>query len=54
MLLGDWLGYLDKLDLAKNVGNKIGFSDVKLPFTKLGYMGGISLGTYDGTVLRYL
>ena len=37
--------------IGTNVGNEIGLSDGKVIGTTLEYMDGISLGTYDGTVL---
>ena len=54
LLLGDWLVSLYGLDIVTNVGNEIGLSYGKVIDKTLGALDGISLGTYYGTVLRYL
>ena len=43
LLLGDWLKYLDGIELDKNVGNELRFYDGKVLGTTLGSLDGISL-----------
>ena len=52
-MLGDWFVSLYGLELVTNVGNEILFSDGKVLGTTLGALDDISLGKYDGTVLKY-
>ena len=52
LLLGAWLLSLYVIELSTDVGNGIVLYDGKFIVTTLGDLYGISLVTYDGTVLR--
>ena len=54
MLIGDWLGYLDVLDIGTDDGNALWFWDGKQLGTTLRALDGLSLGKYDETVLKSL
>ena len=54
LLISALLGSLYGLEIGTNVGNELGFSDVKVLGTTLVSMDGLSLGKYDGTVIRSL
>ena len=54
MLIGAWLGSLDGLELGINVVNELGLYDGKVIGTTLVDLYGLSLSTYDVTVLIYL
>ena len=53
-MLGYLLGSLDLIELGIDVVNELGLSDGKGLGTTLGALYGLSLVTYDGTVLRSL
>ena len=53
-MLGDRLVSLYGLNIGTNVVNELELSYVKVPGTILGYMDGLSIGTYDCKVPRYL
>ena len=54
MFLGDLLGYIYGIERGTDVGNELLLCDGKVLVPTLGALDGISLGTYDGTVLIYL
>ena len=54
MLIFDWLRYPDGLDIGTDDGNALWLWYGKPLGKALGDMYGLSLGTYDGTVIRSL
>ena len=51
LFLGDWTGSLDGLEIGKNVGNELVFSDGKVLCTIIEALYGISIFIYDGKML---
>ena len=54
MLLGDWLVYLDRIELGTNVDNELGLSYGEVFGTILVNVDRITLGIYIGTYLGFL